>query len=151
MWGRSVEISAGVFQCAVDGDRWNRKTLGTYDRQLESGNMNPQINAGPTARIDAVNYKGEMYIPLPSESTFVGTAWDQLGFVRKKETEQIKDSFRVKYQQDGEQWIRDLWGMKLKCTYTAATDVYRLELYESNGTFVAAFTCKSDGKEWIQQ
>lgn len=152
-WNRAVEVSAGVFQCAADGNRWERKDRGTYDSQLESGNMNPQINAGSTAEINAGGYNGKIYIPLPSESAFGGYSWEntKLGFERKKESEQTKEGFWLKYQPNGQSGTQDLWNMKLKCTYNAAADEYRMELYDSNWGYIAAFTCKSNGKQWTQQ
>ena len=152
-WNRAVEVSAGVFQCAVDGNRWERKDRGTYDSQLESGNLNPQVNAGPTAEIHAGGYNGKIYIPLPSESAFGGYSWEstKLGFERKKESEQTKEGFWMKYQPDGQSGTQDLWNMKLKCTYNAATDEYRMELYGDNWGYIAAFTCKSNGSQWTQQ
>lgn len=151
-WNRSVEASAGVFQCAADGSRWERKDRGTYDSQLESG-KNPQVNAGPTAEINANGYNGKIYIPLPSESAFGGYSWEntKLGFERKKESEQTKESFWMKYQRNGQSNTEDLWNMKLKCTYNAGTDEYRIELYDSGWKYIAAFTCKSNGKQWTQQ
>lgn len=153
VWNRNVEVSAGVFQCEADGSRWERKDRGTYDSQLESGNMNPQINAGPTAEINAGSYNGKIYIPLPSESAFGGFSWEntKLGFELKKESEQTKDGFWMKYQPNGQSGTQDLWNMKLKCTYNAGTDEYKMELYDSNWTYIAAFTCKSNGKQWTQQ
>lgn len=151
-WNRAVEASAGVFQCAADGSRWERKDRGTYDSQLESGNMNPQVNAGPTADINAGGYNGKIYIPLPSESAFGGYSWEntKLGFERKKASEQTKDGFWMKYQRNGQSYTEDLWNMKLKCTYNAATDEYRIELFDSNWGYIAAFTCKSNGTQWTQ-
>lgn len=152
-WNRAVEVSAGVFQCEAYGSRWERKDRGTYDSQLESGNMNPQVNAGPTAEINAGSYNGKIYIPLPSESAFGGYSWEntKLAFERKKESEQIKEGFWMKYQPSGQSGTQDLWNMKLKCTYNAGTDEYRMELYDSNWNYIAAFTCKSNGKQWTQQ
>ena len=152
-WGRAMEVSAGVFQCAPDGDEWELKTPGTYDSLLNS-NRKPQAD-GSTADVDCKlwgnDYKGKIYIPLPSESAFAGTEWNQLGFVRKKGEEQTKEGYLLKYQPSGSQDIWDVWNVKLRCTYNAATDVYTLKLYDSDDNLAATFTCKSNGTRWTQQ
>ena len=149
-WNRAVEASAGVFQCAADGSRWERKDRGTYDNQLEQ-NKQPQL--GSTADVDFMmwgnRYKGKVYIPLPSESTFTDKSGNALGFEKKGEW-QTKDGFNFKYQPEGQQGTQDLY-VKLKCYYDAAKDEFTIQIYNSNWDYVAAFTCKSNGKQWTQQ
>ena len=155
-WGRAVEVSAGVFQCAADGDRWERKDRGTFDSQLESGNRNPQVNSGPTAKNVKFEMwgtkEGNMYIPLPSESAF--TSWDNngFGFTLKQSAEQSRSWKGLKFQATGQTNTEELWFEKVTCTYNAATDEYTLKLFaQGNPNCVATFTCKSNEKEWTQQ
>ena len=130
-WNRAVEASAGVFQCAADGSRWERKDRGTYDNQLEQ-NKQPQL--GSTADVDFMmwgnRYKGKVYIPLPSESTFTDKSGNALGFEKKGEW-QTKDGFNFKYQPEGQQGTQDLY-VKLKCYYDAAKDEFTIQIYNSN-------------------
>ena len=149
-WNRNVEISAGVFQCAADGKEWKRKDPGTLDGQLESGNMNPQIQC-PTVDVDFMfngnHYKGKMYIPLPSERGFTGKNWNEFGFEKKGEW-QTKENIGLKYLPDGQQNTQDIWGLKLKCFYDAATDEFTIQICNSNWDFITAYLCKSNGDSW---
>lgn len=148
-WNRNGEVSAGVFQCAANGSRWERKSSGTFDRQLESGNMNPQL--GPTANVDFVmwgnHYKGKMYIPLPSERAFSGNGWNELGFEKKSEW-QTKENVGLKYQPEGQQGTQDIWGVRLNCYYDAAQDEFTIQIVDSSGNFITAFLCKSNESRW---
>lgn len=150
VWKRSVEVSAGVFQCAADASRWERKTPGTYDSLLEQ-NKQPQVD-GSTADMDfsvwGQAYKGTMYIPLPSESAFTGKGWNELGFERKKSSWQEKQDFALLYLKDEEQSTQYLSNIKLSCYYNATTDEYTIQLRDSDGNWIAAFTCKSNGNRW---
>jgi len=152
-WNRNLEISAGVFQCAADGKEWKKKDPGTLDGQLADGNLNPQVNSGPTANVDfwmyGNRYNGEMYIPLPSEKAFTGKAWDELGFEKKSEW-QTKNNFHLKYRPDGSQDTQDIWNVNLKCYYDAATDEFTIQICDSNWNYIAAFLCKSNESTWRQ-
>lgn len=160
-WGRTVEVSAGVFQCAPDGNKWGRKERGTLDGQLQSGNMNPQVNGGPTADVNFSGiygdaYTGKMYIPLPSESTFTSGDNNGFDFKQKQSAVQTREWKKLKYQETGKTNVEEKDFAKVTCTYDEATDEYTLQLWQiewSSGTdkSVATFTCKSDGKEWKQQ
>ena len=155
-WGRAVEVSAGVFQCAANGSRWERKDRGTFDSQLESGNRNPQVNSGPTAKNVKFEMwgtkEGSMYIPLPSEHAFSSLDNNGFGFTLKQSAEQSRDWKGLKFQATGQTNTEELWFEKVTCTYNAATDEYTLKLFaQNNPNCVAAFTCNSNGKEWTQQ
>ena len=149
-WNRNVEISAGIFQCEADGKEWKRKDPGMFDSQLESGNMNPQIQC-PTVDVDFMfngnHYKGKMYIPLPSERGFTGKNWNEFGFEKKGEW-QTKENIGLKYLPDGQQNTQDIWGLKLKCFYDAATDEFTIQICNSNWDFITAYLCKSNGDSW---
>lgn len=143
-WNRNVEVSAGVFWCAADGDRWEQREKGPYDSQL------PDVKPdGSTASVDfdmnGSHYKGKIYLPLPSESAFV----DQLQFERKKDKVwQTKEDVVVKYQKAGEQGLQDLRIAKLKCCYDADTDEYTIQVYDRGDAWRGALICKSNGTGW---
>ena len=157
-WDQTAEVSAGVFQCAADGEKWERKTPGTYDSQLEQ-NKKPELD-GSTANVNFTGYKaytGKMYIPLPSDEAFSSKSWGCLGFTLKQPGEQTTASkISFKYQPAGQTNIEYVEFEKIVCNYDAATDTYTLQLYQLetinwNEVIVATFTCKSDGKRWTQQ
>ncbi|MCM1267889.1 MAG: prepilin-type N-terminal cleavage/methylation domain-containing protein [Bacteroidales bacterium] len=155
-WGKTSEVSAGVFQCAADGDSWERFEGGTLDGQLESGNLKPQLD-GSTANVDfemeGQQYKGKMYIPLPSEEAF----GNSLGFKLKQSTEQSVEWKDLKYQPRGETNVKNVGVRRISCTYNSATDEYTLTIYIYKDwpdyvyEPVVSFTCKSNGTQWTQQ
>lgn len=153
VWNMNVEVSAGVFQCAADGTRWEKITKGTYDSQLESGNMKPQLN--PTANVnfwvDGRQCNGKMYIPLPSEKAFTSTDNNGLGFALKQGAEQSRDWRKLRYQPTGQTNTQEVGFARVICAYNSTTDTYTLKMYDQNGNNVATFTCKSNGKQWTQQ
>ena len=153
VWGMEVEVSAGVFQCGADGSRWERKEKGTYDSQLENGNMNPSLNATANVNftLDNQQYNGKMYIPLPSEKAFSSRDNDGFGFTLKQITVQTREWKKLRYQPSGQTNTQDVEIAKTICAYDAATDTYTLRMYGRNGNLAAAFTCKSNGKQWTQQ
>lgn len=162
MWNQTVEVSAGIFQCAADGKRWEMKDPGEFDRQLESGNTKPQLD-GSTADVNFAGannnetYNGKMHIPLPSEKAFSSTEWGCLGFTLKQQGEQTARDKSFKYLPKGQTNTSDVNFSKIVCTYNAATDEYTLQLYQyqywpaQTDIQLAVFTCKSDGKRWTQQ
>lgn len=152
-WNRNIEVSAGVFQCAADGNRWERKSSGTFDSQLQGGNMNPHVNA--TANINfqmaGTQYNGKMYIPLPSEKYFSSYDNEGFGFTLKQSEEQSRNGKKLRYQASGQTNTQDVEFSRVACTYDSAADTYTLKMYDSGNTCVATFTCKSNGKQWTQQ
>ena len=93
------------------------------------------------------HYKGKMYIPLPSERGFTGKNGNEFGFEKKGEW-QTKENIGLKYLPDGQQNIQDIWGLKLKCFYDAATDEFTIQICNSNWDFITAYLCKSNGDSW---
>ncbi len=152
VWGMEVEVSAGVFQCGANGSRWERKEKGTYDSQLENGNRNPSLNATANVNfsLDNQQYNGKMYIPLPSEKAFSSRDNDGFGFALKQSTEQTREWKKLRYQPSGQTNTRDVEIARTVCTYDAATDTYTLKMYGRDNNQAAAFTCKSNGKQWTQ-
>lgn len=154
VWNMEVEASAGVFQCAADGTRWERKEPGTYDSQLEKDkDSKPSLNATANVnfQMEGRQYNGRMYIPLPSEKAFSNNNGG-LGFELKQSAEQSRDWRKVRYQPAGETNTQEVEFAKVTCTYDAAADTYTLRIYDRNGNnYVVAFTCKSNGKQWTQQ
>lgn len=156
VWNQTVEASAGVFQCAADGTRWARKDPGTYDSQLEKDkDSKPSLNATANVNfwMEGRQYNGKMYIPLPSEMRFSGydNSDFSFGFALGQSAEQSRDWRKVKYQESGQTGAQDVQFPRLTCTYDSAADTYTLRINDRNGNYVAAFTCKSSGKQWTQQ
>lgn len=153
VWNMEVEASAGVFQCAPDGTRWERKDKGTFDSQLEKDkDSKPSLNATANVnfQMEGRQYNGKMYIPLPSERAFSNNNGG-LGFELKQSAEQSRDWWKVRYQQAGQTNTQEVEFAKVTCTYDAAADTYTLRIYDRNTNYVVAFTCKSNGKLWTQQ
>lgn len=144
-----MEVSAGVFWCAADGDRWEQREKGPYDSQLPDTKPD-----GSTASVKfsmkGRNYDGKVYIPLPSESAFT----DWLGFERKNESWKEKDNFSLKYQEGGTGGLQDMQIDRMVCRYDKAKDGYTIIIFERNGNdwiSRAQYFCKSDGDKWTRQ
>lgn len=148
-WGRDMQISAGVFQCPADGNRWERKQVGPYDSQIGRGEKPDPSTANVDFTFNGKNYKGKMYIPLPSESAFT----NDFGF-KKDANWQIRDNVSLKYQPTG-QGVQGTDSMQLRCRYEASQDEYTIQIFERNSAngqyeYRAAFLCKSNETRWRQ-
>lgn len=155
-WNMNVEISAGVFHCAENGDIWEQVSSGPYDSYLEK-NQTPQIDAS-TADVKITGFSqsdwncdGKMYIPLPSEKAFTDN--NGFGFALNQTSEQTKWGYSFKYQPKGQSGVNDRWFEKVTCNYDSLTGIYTLELFRNvNGTYTSAakFKCQSDSTRWTQ-
>ncbi|MCX4321924.1 MAG: prepilin-type N-terminal cleavage/methylation domain-containing protein [Lachnospiraceae bacterium] len=148
-WGMNMQISAGVFQCPADGNRWERKQVGPYDSQIGRGEKPDPSTANVDFTFNGKNYKGKMYIPLPSESAFT----NDFGF-KKDANWQIRDNVSLKYQPTG-QGVQGTDSMQLRCRYEASQDEYTIQIFERNSAngqyeYRAAFLCKSNETRWRQ-
>lgn len=152
-WKRTIEISAGVFCCAADGDRWVQRDQGPYDRQLPD--VKPDCSTADVKfSMKGTDYDGKVYIPLPSESAFT----DSLNFERKKASQE-KDDFSIKYQKGGNGGLQDMHIDRLACIYDKDNDEYTIMFIvfpnglgdKNTWIEIAAYRCKSGGDRWIRR
>lgn len=79
------------------------------------------------------------------------------GFTTGMEGTQVKDGwFSMKFQQTGENYVKDISYQKVECTYQKSTDTYILKLYYTDwghggaSALMGTFTCVGGETSWTQ-
>lgn len=161
-WGKDIEISAGTYVCAADGNKWTKTGAGTYDEKLAKGET-VRYEGNATITKDGKTYNA--YIPFPTDASFTNN-WE-FGFNLEafkngtKPTQIVERGYGLDiYYEESvtSSSSSKLTCSKLECSYDAVSKTYTLKATGTdysvwpNVTYdLGTFTYTEGGNTWVKK